>query len=194
MTSQNHPNSKLLSHNLQAPQISLTIKSLGRFQCILKACLSWHHYLWWERVGAKVKSTGHSAKSLKLITPEWFQRILEGLADHDIVNCERGLWLSLKGFGIISEYLIKLLKLTSHKTCKLPNFHCYGGQKIYVSSCPAYASTRISMRVGSFTFSSHLTWTDVRKQSPQLPEVRGLGAEPPAIGNYGGFTSKIIHF
>jgi len=48
----------------------------------------------------------------------------------------------------------------------------------------------ISMGAGSYAFSGHLTWTGV------------LGAKPPAaggkvvraLGDFGGFTTKIIHF
>jgi len=52
-------------------------------------------------------------------SPEWIQYILDGeLADHNIVicDCERGLWLSLKGFGIISEYLAKSEITQTHES------------------------------------------------------------------------------
>jgi len=43
---------------MQARQISLFLtitdqKVQRGLQCIWGACRTWHHYLWWEKVGAK---------------------------------------------------------------------------------------------------------------------------------------------
>jgi len=44
----------------------------------------------------------------------------------------------------------------------------------------------ISMGAGAYTFSSHLTWTGVWWRS-----CRKQGGLPSALGDFGGFTTKI---
>jgi len=52
----------------------------------------------------------------------------------------------------------------------------------------------ISMGIGSCSFATNLTWTGVWWRSRHAPEARGFGADRSALGDLGGFTTKIIHF
>jgi len=67
--------------------------------------------------------------------------------------------------------------------------------KYKVSFCPQIAKHLLQpiilMRVGSCTFSSHLTSTRVWGRKPQSPEARG----PQRLAILGDFLSiKVIHF